>query len=173
MEDGIFPSAQNLFDKEAMSEERRLAYVAITRAKEKLYISHAADRLLYGRTEKNRLSQFVREEIPKNLMERIVPKKKFPTGGVYSQMPRPSDGGMRELRRAPSLSTVAPRAKGAGGFGVERFGIGTRVSHPIFRCGTIVSAKDMGGDVLYEVRFDTGETKRLMATYAKLTKIQE
>ncbi len=180
MEDGIFPSQQNLFDKEAMCEERRLAYVAITRAKEKLYITYATDRILYGRSARNRLSQFVREELPKNLMTLMTPKRKFPLGsytgatasggGGYSSHTEGSDY-MREMRRAPSLSTAAPKPRGAGSFGVEKLMPGTRVSHPIFGSGVIASAKDMGGDVLYEVRFDSGETKRLMATYAKLTKI--
>lgn len=184
MEDGIFPSQQNLFDKDAMSEERRLAYVAITRAKEKLVITYSTDRILYGRSTKNRLSQFVREELPKNLMTLMTPKRKAPlssyTGGSlgsgtsYGGRSYGSDsrgGYMREMRRAPSISNPKPQARGAEGFGIEKLSVGTRVEHPIFKSGVIASAKDMGGDVLYEVRFDSGETKRLMATYAKLTKI--
>ena len=175
MEDGIFPSQQNLFDKDAMSEERRLAYVAITRAKEKLYITYATDRILYGRSAHNRLSQFVRSELPKNLVTLMSPKRKFaPSGAAYTAPERKTgtDDGMRELHRAPQISTVRPQKVGAAGYGVEKLAPGTRVEHPVFKSGIIVSSKDMGGDVLYEVRFDTGETKRLMATYAKLTKIQ-
>lgn len=189
MEDGIFPSQQNLFDKEAMSEERRLAYVAITRAKERLYITYSADRILYGRSTKNRLSQFVREELPKNLMTVMTPKRKTPHssytggsafgsgsnfGGSGSNFGGSGSRGgdyMRELRRPPAISNPRPAVRGAAGFGVEKLAVGTRVSHPLFGVGTVVSAKDMGGDVLYEVRFDSGESKRLMATYAKLTKI--
>ena len=175
MEDGIFPSQQNLFDKEAMSEERRLAYVAITRAKEKLYITYATDRILYGRSARNRLSQFVREELPKNLVTLMTPKRKAPissfTGGSISRQFASGSDYMREMRRAPSISNAAPREKGAASFGVERLAPGTPVEHPVFARGVIVSAKDMGGDVLYEVRFESGETKRLMATYAKLTKL--
>ena len=174
MEDGIFPSQQNLFDKDAMSEERRLAYVAITRAKEMLYITYATDRILYGRSARNRLSQFVREELPKNLVTLMTPKRpplsSF-TGGSTSRQVGSGSDYMREMRRAPSISNAAPRAKGAAGFGVERLAPGTLVEHPIFERGVIVSAKDMGGDVLYEVKFESGETKRLMATYAKLTKL--
>jgi hypothetical protein len=66
----------------------------------------------------------------------------------------------------------APQAKtGAKSFGVEKFAVGTRVHHTAFGDGTIVFAKDMGGDVLYQVKFDNGVEKKLMATFAKLQKI--
>ena len=172
MENGIFPSLQNLFDSDAMSEERRLAYVAITRAKQKLFITYAAERTLYGRTTRNILSQFVREEIPKNLLSVMSPRHKFSSGErTYQKSTASLNEELREVRRAPSLS-VAQTPKSAKNFGIEKFSVGTRVEHPVFKSGTILSAKDMGGDVLYEVGFDSGETKRLMATYAKLSKIQ-
>ena len=77
-----------------------------------------------------------------------------------------------EMSRSPRVTnTTAPKKTGAAGFGVEKFAAGTRVKHATFGIGTIESARDMGGDVLYEVRFDSGVTKRLMATYAKLEKI--
>ena len=174
MEDGIFPSQQNLFDKDAMSEERRLAYVAITRAKQKLYITYATDRILYGRTARNRLSQFIREELPKNLMMRMTPKRTFAQGASGSYIrsgAERNDTSLNELRRPPSLTTVRPTQKGAVGFGIEKLSPGVRVEHPAFGAGVIISAKDMGGDVLYEVAFDSGQSKRLMATYAKLKKI--
>ena len=66
---------------------------------------------------------------------------------------------------------MSRKVTGAAGFGVEKFAVGTRVKHPSFGIGTIQNARDMGGDVLYEVKFDSGESKRLMATYAKLEKI--
>ena len=61
--------------------------------------------------------------------------------------------------------------RGAESFGVKKFAVGTRVSHAIFGEGEIISVRDVGGDILYEVRFDTGVVKKLMATYAKLNKI--
>ena len=61
--------------------------------------------------------------------------------------------------------------RGAEKFGVEKLTAGDRVSHAMFGAGVIVSSRDMGGDVLYEVRFDNGQTKKLMATFAKLKKI--
>lgn len=170
MEDGVFPGAQNLGEREEMSEERRLAYVAITRAKEMLYITHAKCRMMYGKTAYNPLSVFVREEIPKELLSEEVPKAPPPrtypshTARVGREAPRLSD----EMRRRPDM---APRPRGAGNFGIEKFPVGTRVLHPLLGEGTILSAKDMGGDVLYGVRFADGTEKKLMATFAKMKKL--
>ena len=172
MEDGIFPSERNMTDPDEMSEERRLAYVAITRAKEKLYITYSKNRMMYGRTTYNRLSAFVREEIPKNLILVDSPRKEPPRqsfGSSQTRRDRPQPISY-EMRRSSEILNK-PRASGAAGYGVKKLSPGARVSHAIFGNGVIVSAKDLGGDVLYEVRFDSGETKRLMATFAKLTEL--
>ena len=172
MEDGIFPSEQNRESEEEMSEERRLAYVAITRAKERLYVTSAKMRMMYGRTAYNMPSVFIKEELPRELTFRDMPK----SFGINST-PRPtqrsaSPQGFGEMRRTPSITAgVTPRKSGAAGFGVERLSAGTRVSHAIFGEGVILSAKDMGGDVLYEVQFSSGQIKKLMATFAKLKRL--
>ncbi len=172
MEDGIFPSLQNIGEADEMSEERRLAYVAITRAKEKLYITHAKSRTMYGRTSFNMLSQFVRDEIPETLIYRDGPKRAFqrqsnPYG--FKDSRRQYGGVSEELYRRPEISPQ--KRSGASGYGIERLSPGTRVSHMSFGEGVILSSRDMGGDVLYEVMFDTGVTKKLMATFAKLKKV--
>ena len=175
MEDGIFPSQQNLGEQDEMSEERRLAYVAITRAKEKLIITHAKNRMMYGKTSYNPLSRFVREEMPRMLIEFDMPKKAPPKAGFASNQPRSvprQSPSFRELYRAPEMMTPKRTKNGAAEYGIERFAPGTRVNHGIFGEGVIVSARDMGGDVLYEVSFSSGQTKKLMATFAKLKKIQ-
>ena len=69
------------------------------------------------------------------------------------------------------MSAPKREKSGAAEYGVIRFAPGTRVSHDMFGAGVILSSKDMGGDVLYEVKFDNGQTKKLMATFAKLKKI--
>ncbi len=175
MEDGIFPSQQNIGELDQMSEERRLAYVAITRAKERLYITHAKCRMMYGKTGFNPLSTFARE-IPRSLIEEDRPKSAPPRQSIYDQQSyrrrQTSSENFTELRRPADIQR-SPSAKrgGAGAFGVEKLPAGTRVNHGIFGDGEIISARDMGGDVLYEVRFDNGQTKRLMATFAKLKRI--
>ena len=174
MEDGIFPSQQNFGESEEMSEERRLAYVAITRAKEKLFVTYAKNRTMYGRTNYGMLSCFIREEVPATLIERDGPKK-IPPRAPLSYNPSNNrrqyhEEVSREFNRRPEISPK-PRERGAAGYGIERFAPGTRVLHSMFGEGEIISARDMGGDVLYEVKFDTGMSKKLMATFAKLKRI--
>ena len=178
MEDGIFPSQQDRENESEMSEERRLAYVAITRAKEMLCISYAKQRMMYGRTLYGMLSCFIREELPVELTVRDVPRREPPR--QYSDyrpyrdgQRRGAEGGgiIRELSRRPEIGNSQSKARGAEKFGVERLSVGDRVAHAIFGEGEILSSRDMGGDVLYEVRFANGQTKKLMATFAKLKKL--
>ncbi len=172
VEDGIFPSEMNMTDPAQMSEERRLMYVAITRAKEKLYITHTKNRMIYGRTSYNPLSVFIREELPMQLVNNESPRREPPraANNYYNSRPSSQRGayGAREINRTPDIFA---KPKGAEGFGVERIAVGARVSHAMFGEGVIKSARDMGGDILYEVAFDSGVTKKLMATFAKLKKI--
>ena len=175
MEDGIFPSEQDKEIDSEMSEERRLAYVAITRAKEMLYISYAKERMMYGRTLYGRLSCFIRDELPVELTVRDVPRREPPRRTDYFSTYRDNRFTAHErvttgeLARRPEISNQNKR--GAEKFGVEKLAAGDRVSHAMFGRGVIVSSRDMGGDVLYEVNFDNGQTKKLMATFAKLKKI--
>ena len=172
VEDGIFPSQQSIGEEAEMCEERRLAYVAITRAKERLVITHAKSRMMYGKTSNNPLSRFVKDEIPEKLMFFDNPRRSAPKTPAATQNKAYGTGfsGFSELRRASEISPKK-RTNGASEYGIEKLTPGTRVSHAMFGKGVIASAKDMGGDVLYEVRFDSGSTKKLMATFAKLTKI--
>ena len=173
MEDGIFPSIQNIGEAEEMSEERRLAYVAITRAKEQLYITHARNRMMYGKTTYNQLSRFIKEELPRHLVFEDSPRPKPKNNyGVYQQQ-RPQDrqNYFSEMRRPVDLAPKKREKAGAAEYGVAKFAPGTRVKHDMFGEGEILSSRDMGGDVLYEVRFDNGQIKKLMATFAKLKKL--
>ncbi len=178
MEEGIFPSGKDGESEDALSEERRLAYVAITRAKERLYITSARERMLYGKTQPGILSRFVRCEIPEELIVREGAAR--PMGRPYServgssyptqQARTPSQS--YDMRRAPSIQGTAQNKRGASGFGLSRIENGRRVRHASFGTGTVISSRDMGGDILYEVRFDTAGTKKLMATYARLEEIK-
>ena len=169
MEEGIFPGVQSTMNEEELEEERRLAYVAITRAKKELYITTARSRLQYGRTQYNPPSRFI-EEIPARLtvsdsaraeerrraqaqQSRTVYVKKTPSIADDITVGR------------PIVKKPAPT-----GFG-ESFMPGDRVSHMVFGAGEILSVKPMGADVLYEVMFDKVGTKKLMGTYAKLKKL--
>jgi len=171
MEDGLFPGMQTITGPlDEMEEERRLAYVAITRAKDILYITHTKNRMLYGRTSYNPISRFV-GEIPEELIEKDVPF-----------MPRNDYAPRTYISNSQTVAQPSAQKKPAGIFGAQSnptpapkgnltLKEGDRVSHITFGTGEILSAKPMGADVLYEVIFDKVGTKKLMGTYARLKKI--
>ena len=170
MEENIFPGMASVYVPSEVEEERRLAYVAITRAKEELYIFHAESRMIFGMTNRNRVSRFV-EEIPEALVEHTRSRD-------YSARPvsMPSFGGAKPFGEAPKTKTVAE----AGGFTPKprvkpapagTYRVGDTVLHKAFGTGLIVSATPMANDTLLEVAFDKVGTKKLFANFARLTKV--
>lgn len=175
MEDGIFPSEQNMHDDEEMSEERRLAYVAITRAKEKLFITYAKNRMMYGKTSYNLLSVFIRNEVPQELLEKQLPRREPPRGAASYFRPERPRFDYGKPQRSSEISRTSdmfapPKRSGADSFGIKKIEPGSAVTHAVFGDGVVVSARDMGGDILYEVDFESAGKKKLMATFAKLVK---
>lgn len=170
MEENIFPGMASVYVPSEVEEERRLAYVAITRAKEELYIFHAESRMIFGMTNRNRVSRFV-EEIPETLVEHTRSRD-------YSARPvsMPSFGGAKPFGEAPKTKSVAE----AGGFTPKprvkpapagTYRVGDTVLHKAFGTGLIVSATPMANDTLLEVAFDKVGTKKLFANFARLTKV--
>lgn len=169
MEEGIFPSEKTIYADNAdeeIEEERRLAYVAITRAKNELYILHTAMRTYFGRTTNNQLSRFAKE-IPSDTIEmKGVTRSRAPQKRLYySEAPTST-----KSPTANTLTINASPAKAAASHS-EMIAPGKRVKHRAFGEGTILSAKKMGNDILYEIIFDTVGTKKLFGNYAKLTEI--
>ena len=165
MEEGLFPSMQSITATNAeIEEERRLAYVAITRAKKELFIIHTNQRMLYGRTQFNPESRFLKE-IPEELIER----ERSP----YDRAKKPlySFSESAQTRPADTLTISPIVKKAAPSVAKEVLSPGDRVFHATFGEGDLISVKRMGADWLYEVVFDKVGTKKLMATYAKLKKI--
>ena len=170
MEENIFPGMASVYVPSEVEEERRLAYVAITRAKEELYIFHAESRMIFGMTNRNRVSRFV-EEIPETLVEHTRSRD-------YSARPvsMPSFGGAKPFGEAPKTKSVAeaggfmpkPRVKPAP---AGTYRVGDTVLHKAFGTGLIVSATPMANDTLLEVAFDKVGTKKLFANFARLTKV--
>lgn len=157
MEEGIFPGNQSIYSgAEEMEEERRLAYVAITRAKKTLTVTNAYMRMLFGSTNRNMPSRFLKE-IPEELCSfegyRRAPAKSEYSSGHTSYLD------INAYSKAPA----APKTSAA------KYAAGQKVSHKVFGEGLILSVKPMGGDMLLEVAFNTVGTKKLMAAYAKLT----
>ena len=173
MEDGIFPGMQNIVGStEDMEEERRLAYVALTRAKEQIYIFHTATRLLYGQTQHNPLSRFV-SEIPEKLIEKKGYESYYtpPTQATRVYYQDPTYSTKQPAYKSEPISIGKPYNTPRKSASTEQFNPGDRVRHMTFGDGEIISVRPMGADTLYEVVFDNVGTKKLMATYAKLKKI--
>ena len=160
-EDGLFPGSKAIGDMEEMEEERRLCYVAITRAKQTLTITHARQRMLYGRTTPAMASRFLRE-LPQDEIEK--------KGGFVSPTPRYSYGGDDGWSRpygqwsAPKSSYVTKPAEPSKP--LPEFNKGDMVMHAAFGRGMVLSVMKMGGDALMEIAFDQIGTKKLMARTA-------
>ena len=164
-EDGIFPGMQSILDPSELEEERRLAYVAITRAKERLYITHAKSRLLFGRTQYNPRSRFI-DEIPTELIDDISGEN------VRAEQVRVPFTGSKKPRNVPyEAITVNKPLFAKQPEKTAQFAAGDRVCHMTFGEGEIISVKPMGADTLYEIMFDSVGMKKLMATYARLKKV--
>lgn len=163
-EDGLFPGMRAIGDHEEMEEERRLCYVAITRAKERLMISHARQRMLYGRTAAAMPSRFLRE-IPDDLVIKKggyhSPSSGWQTASSSSYVPRPAQPQVasRNFNMTPSASQL-PKTP------VLELNRGDMVSHTAFGNGLVLSVMKMGGDALLEIAFDQIGTKKLMAKTA-------
>ena len=174
LEDGIFPSMQTVMEgPEQLEEERRLAYVALTRAKEKVIILHAKSRLWYGQTVYNPVSRFVKE-IPDELIteEDMTGENAMPD--VERRPITPAERTKRRIAEHTDIITVGrtdAASTGAAREAAKSLVPGDRVLHLTFGEGIILSAKPMGSDVLFEVMFDKAGTKKLMGTYAKLKKL--
>lgn len=160
MEEGMFPSMTTIMNPSEVSEERRLAYVGITRAKEKLYIVKTRERMLFGHTSHNRESRFA-TEIPSTLVEKTGNERAF--ASAYAQQ-----------QQAPSKMNFDPFAKKSSqkpSATVAKYSVGDMVLHKVFGKGMITSAEPMGNDTMLEVAFDKVGTKTLMANFCKMEKI--
>ena len=161
MEEGIFPGMQSILNPGEIEEERRLAYVGITRAKQKLYLISADRRMVFGNSHANPVSRFV-EEIPEELIEDTCPEpvRRTPVTSQPVQKKRPSDNDLVGLRQKKVDSVKC-----------SSFAPGDRVKHKIFKEGTVVKVTPMGNDALLEIDFDSKGLKKIMANYAALKKL--
>ena len=162
IEDGIFPGMRAIGEFEEMEEERRLAYVAITRAKKKLYLTCAKQRMLFGRTTTNRVSRFV-SEIPDEHIKKNIPK-----GYGFRDKSYEQTIAEREYRQ-PKFSFTAPApaqksrvATAPAAAALPAFALGDNVNHKAFGSGVITKLTAMGGDYLVEINFEKIGTKKLM-----------
>ena len=163
-EEGIFPGMQAIFNPTEIEEERRLAYVAVTRAREELYILHAESRMIFGSTSRNKPSRFL-GEIPEELVECSRSRE--------WKKPQPGTSLPTSAFEARVVTTESARSFGPAGVArsmppAEKFSVGDSVVHKTFGIGMILSVSPMGNDTLLEIAFDTVGTKKLMANFARL-----
>ena len=195
MEEGVFPHSRAFLDQEELEEERRLAYVGITRAEEKLYLTCARMRTLFGKTASNMPSRFLKE-IPDHLVEVFsasggtgygsgfgyrgytsASSYASRTSYVQSERPGPFAAGGLAQRQAASAgrvtsSSAARPAPAAGTGEIPSFANGDKVSHGKWGTGVVVSVKGTGDDTELQVAFPAPVgVKRLLAKFAPITKI--
>ena len=163
-EEGIFPGTQSIYNPEELEEERRLAYVGITRAKKELYIINAETRMLFGSTSRNKPSRFSLE-IPESLVEKTENKRAVQK--TFNDIKLNYKAPVKSLSASARTFNHIERHQNNASF----FVAGDVVVHKVFGKGNVLSARPMGNDTLLEINFDGVGNKKLMANYAKLEKI--
>ncbi|MGG1601150.1 MULTISPECIES: DNA helicase PcrA [Paenibacillus] len=182
LEEGVFPHSRALMDNEELEEERRLAYVGITRAEEELYLTCARMRTLFGRTSANAPSRFI-NEIPQELVEAVRAGGGFSRGGTGTAWgggerrfgSAGAFGGTPAAGRAPVSfrGAGAPAPGGATPKAVD-FAMGDKVSHGKWGTGVVVAIKGSGEDTELQIAFPAPiGVKRLLAKFAPITKANE
>jgi len=154
LEEGLFPHENSLTEADGIEEERRLMYVALTRARRRLYLSFAQSRLLHGQTRYGIASRFF-QEIPERLMRRINRSSEFRVPGS-------------ESRKLGAAGVFNPKPETRNPEPATQWRVGQSVIHPSFGAGVIVSAEGRGPDARVQVNFRNSGLKWLMLDYAKL-----
>ncbi|MCT8136651.1 DNA helicase PcrA [Anaerobacillus sp. CMMVII] len=171
MEEGVFPHSRSLFEEEEMEEERRLAYVGITRAEQRLYLSCAKMRTLFGRTNTNPQSRFIKE-IPSEVLDSLNEEKEAaPAWAKTSRSMSTSGGGFAATQRQRMTTTSKPQMTTTGG---DQFTwqVGDKAEHKKWGIGTVVSIKGSAENVELDIAFPQPiGIKRLAAKFAPITKV--
>lgn len=159
MEEGVFPSYRSIGEESEMEEERRLCYVGITRAREKLFLTFTKSRTLFGNTTYNRQSRFI-DEIPEDLLKYISENSDLIKSDVRKSVTNQISADEWKQRTASFIK--------AAELNTDELVAGTRVLHKKFGVGTITAREPEGSDFKLEIDFDQFGMKRLLASYAKL-----
>ena len=163
MEEGIFPGNQSMFNEEDLEEERRLAYVGITRAKKKLYLSAAKRRMMQGRTQFNKVSRFI-DEIPEQLLQLdtgVNFKEKRPDKALFS-----SNRSNRFRKPYQAKSFISTKMD------TLPYDVGDMVKHIKFGKGKVLEIVSGGRDYEVTVDFEKAGVKKMFASFAKLKKVE-
>ncbi|MCI8758363.1 MAG: UvrD-helicase domain-containing protein, partial [Oscillospiraceae bacterium] len=173
MEEGVFPGARAVGKEEEMEEERRLCYVAMTRARQRLVMTSARQRMLYGRTSSNLPSRFL-DELPQSAIEWQGKSDSSRAGGwsggssfsSSASMGASRGGGASPARPARDTGFTAPSRTAAAPSGLLQLEKGDAIQHRTFGRGMVLSVRPVGNDALVEVAFDGVGTKKLMLKVA-------
>ncbi|MGN1386251.1 MAG: DNA helicase PcrA [Bacillus sp. (in: firmicutes)] len=167
LEEGVFPHSRSLMEEEEMEEERRLAYVGITRAEEELFLTNASMRTLFGRTSYNPVSRFI-DEIPSDLLTNLRAEERQKIQA--SQPNRSASTGYTSRRAAVAAKPVkAPVKTGGSDFD---WSVGSKVQHKKWGTGTVVSVKGEGEKKELDIAFPSPiGIKRLLAAFAPIEKL--
>ncbi len=165
MEENIFPSQRSTESIADIEEERRLAYVAVTRAKKKLYLTYSMERMIFGTTNYNRPSRFLKE-LPSENIEKIEEKgisltTSLPNNATTAVQSMSLQEQLALMKKKNSAQTAQP----------QTFSVGDKVKHNIFGEGVVLSATKMSNDTMLEVAFEKVGTKKIMANFAKIKKM--
>jgi len=166
LEEGLFPHDNSRKETDGLEEERRLMYVAITRARQRLYLTYAQSRMLHGQIHRNIPSRFV-SEIPENLLKKLCPDRDSATFGLSSGYAKES-GSMAFSNRRKADQPIPVLYENTPGLQ-----IGQRVSHQKFGHGTIINCEGSGDDLRVQVHFSLLGAKWLSLAYANLTLLEE
>jgi DNA helicase II / ATP-dependent DNA helicase PcrA len=163
LEEGVFPHSRSLMEEAEMEEERRLAYVGITRAEQDLYITNAQMRTLFGRTSMNAASRFI-NEIPDDLIEPFQRPGRMGSSGLSASPSRQSLSG-------PRNPVIRPTLQSTGGEGIG-WSVGDKAEHGKWGIGTVVSVKGEGEGKELDIAFPSPVgIKRLLAKFAPIKKV--
>ena len=166
MEDGIFPLSRAMMDQDQLEEERRLAYVGITRAQKKLYLTNAYSRVLYGRTQNNPASRFIEEISPEYLK---IENEKNRYSGQKDDYPFDKVK-TRRARASVYGSSKQPVISQGTGADKKSWTVGEKVTHKAWGTGTVVKVSGTGEDMELDIAFDNQGVKRLLAAFAPIKK---
>ncbi len=165
MEEGVFPHFRSLTEPDELEEERRLAYVGITRARQRLYLTHAWHRTIHGSPMYNPPSRFL-EEIPEELMDNRSGSRSRSTRSGSDRYSASSFAGRERMVEAPQATRTPVEAEPDP----VRLVVGDDVNHATFGLGVVTDVKGAGGDAEITVNFTTAGSKVLMASFARLEK---
>lgn len=173
VEDTIFPLIRQDSDEEDLEEERRLAYVGITRAEKKLFMTNAASRMLYGRRLYNRTSPFIRE-LDDEVVDITRPNdtETYKTGNYNNPFKKRKLGSTRINAKKTSSKKKKVEHAGVGAENVD-WQVGEKVSHKKWGTGTIIQIKGEGQNMQLDIAFPSEGIKPLLASFAPITKIEE